>query len=73
MPKAKRPLPPDIPREPPFTAERRVTLTQSDNWPPPAAIVAHHITYDGHPGACPIAAKVLSDGESSRRPARCRS
>jgi len=68
VPKAKRPVPRDIPREPPSTAERRVTLTQSENWPLPAVIVAHHITYDGHPDAYPlhIANKVLSDGESSR-------
>ena len=68
VPKAKRPVPRDIPREPPSTAERRVTLTQSENWPLPAVIVAHHITYDGHPDAYPlhIASKVLSDGESSR-------
>ena len=68
VPKAKRPVPRDIPREPPSTAERRVTLTQTENWPLPAVIVAHHITYDGHPDAYPlhIATKVLSDGESSR-------
>ena len=68
MPKAKRPLPRDISREPPSPAERCVTLTQSDNWPLPAVIVAHHITYDGHPDACPlhIATKVLSDEDSSR-------
>ena len=68
VPKAKRPVPRDIPREPPSTSERRVTLTQSENWPLPAVIVAHHITYDGHPDAYPlhIAAKVLSDGQSSR-------
>jgi zinc protease len=36
--------------------------------PLPAVVVAHHITYDGHPDAYPlhIAAKVLSDGQSSR-------
>ena len=68
VPKAERPVPRDIPREPLPTAERRVTLTQSENWPLPAVIVAHHVTYDGHPDAYPlhIAAKVLSDGQSSR-------
>ena len=68
VPRASRPVPRDIPREPPQTKERRVTLTQSENWPLPAVIVAHHITYDGHPDAYPlhIAAKVLSDGQSSR-------
>ena len=68
VPRAKHPVPRDIPREPRQEAERRVTLTQSENWPLPAVIVVHHITYDGHPDAYPlhIAAKVLSDGESSR-------
>ena len=68
VPKAMRPVPRDIPREPIQTQERRITLTQSQNWPLPAVIVAHHITYDGHPDAYPlhIAAKVLSDGQSSR-------
>ena len=34
----------------------------------PAVVVAHHITYDGHPDSYPlhIASKVLSDGQSSR-------
>ncbi|MEE2792061.1 MAG: pitrilysin family protein [Acidobacteriota bacterium] len=68
VPKASRPVPRDIPREPIQHEERRVTLIQSQNWPLPAVIVAHHITYDGHPDAYPlhIAAKVLSDGQSSR-------
>ena len=68
VPKARRPVPRDIPREPVQNEERRVTLTQSENWPLPAVIVAYHITYDGHPDAYPlhIAAKVLSDGQSSR-------
>src|SRR5205814_1852277 len=37
-------------------------------WPLPAVIVAHHITYDGHPDSYPlhIASKVLSDGQTSR-------
>ncbi|MBM62420.1 MAG: peptidase M16 [Acidobacteria bacterium] len=66
--KARRPVPRDIEREPTQTEERRVTLTQSQNWPLPTVLVAHHITYDGHPDAYPlhIAAKVLSDGQSSR-------
>jgi len=68
VPRARRPVPRDIPREPRQQSERRVTLTQFENWPLPAVIVSHHITYDGHPDAYPlhIAAKVLSDGESSR-------
>ena len=68
VPKAKHPVPRDIPREPPQTGERRVTITENQNWPLPAVVVAHHITYDGHPDAYPlhIAAKLLSDGQSSR-------
>ena len=66
VPKADRPVPRDIPKEPPQTKERRVTLEEP--WPLPAVIVAHHITYDGHPDSYPlhIASKVLSDGQSSR-------
>ena len=68
VPKAEHRVPRDIPREPPQTGERRVTITENQNWPLPAVIVAHHITYDGHPDAYPlhIAAKLLSDGQSSR-------
>ena len=67
VPKAKRPVPREIPREPPRESEQRVTL-EADNWPLPAVVIAHHITYDGHPDAYPlhIASKVLSDGQSSR-------
>jgi zinc protease len=59
-------VPRDIPKEPPQTKERRVTL--EENWPLPAVVVAHHITYDGHPDSYPlhIASKILSDGQSSR-------
>jgi zinc protease len=66
VPKAERPVPRDIPKEPPQTEERRVTVRTP--WPLPAVIVAHHITYDGHPDSYPlhIASKVLSDGQSSR-------
>jgi len=66
VPKAARPVPRDIPKEPPQTAERRVTLKEP--WPLPAVIVAYHITYDGNPDSYPlhIAGKVLSDGQSSR-------
>jgi zinc protease len=66
VPRADRPVPRDIPKEPPQTKERRVTLEEP--WPLPAVIVAHHITYDGHPDSYPlhIASKVLSDGQSSR-------
>jgi zinc protease len=66
VPKAAKPVPRDIPREPPQTEERRLTLEQP--WPLPAVVVAHHITFDGHPDSYPlhVAAKVLSDGQSSR-------
>jgi zinc protease len=66
IPKSARPVPRDIPKEPPQTKERRVQV--EENWPLPAVVVAHHITYDGHPDSYPlhIASKVLSDGESSR-------
>jgi zinc protease len=66
IPKSARPVPRDIPREPPQTKERRVQL--EENWPLPAVVVAHHITFDGNPDSYPlhIASKVLSDGESSR-------
>jgi len=64
--KAARDVPRDIPKEPPQTKEKRVTLEEP--WPLPAVVVAYHITYDGNPDSYPlhIAAKVLSDGESSR-------
>ncbi|MGB2715038.1 MAG: pitrilysin family protein [Vicinamibacterales bacterium] len=66
VPKASRPVPRDIPKEPPQTKERRAQLEES--WPLPAVVVAHHITFDGHPDSYPlhIASKVLSDGQSSR-------
>jgi predicted Zn-dependent peptidase len=66
VPKAAKPVPRDIPKEPPQTAERRVTLQTP--WPLPAVVVAYHITYDGNPDSYPlhIAGKVLSDGQSSR-------
>src|SRR5207248_6133290 len=66
VPKAERPVPRDIPQEPPQAKEKRVTLQEP--WPLPAVVVAYHITRDGNPDSYPlhIAAKVLSDGESSR-------
>ena len=66
VPKSDKPVPRDIPKEPEQTKERRVRV--EENWPLPAVVVAHHITYDGHPDAYPlhIASKVLSDGQSSR-------
>ena len=66
VPKSDKPVPRDIPKEPPQTKERRVTLTET--WPLPAVVVAHHITFDGNPDSYPlhIASKILSDGQSSR-------
>src|SRR4051812_44795526 len=66
VPKAEHEVPRDIPQEPPQTQEKRVTLRQP--WPLPAVVVAYHVTRDGNPDAYPlhIAAKVLSDGQSSR-------
>ncbi len=59
-------VPRDIPKEPAQTQERRATVEEA--WPLPAVVVAHHITYDGHPDSYPlhIVSKVLSDGQSSR-------
>jgi len=66
VPKADKPVPRDIPHEPPQTKEKRVTLQQP--WPLPAVVVAYHVTKDGNPDSYPlhIAAKVLSDGQTSR-------
>ena len=66
VPKADHPVPRDIPKEPPQQQEKRVRVEAP--WPLPAVVVAYHITYDGHPDSYPlhIAAKVLSDGNSSR-------
>ena len=59
-------MPRNIPAEPARTKELRVTI--EEDWPLPAVVVAYPITYDGHPDSYPlhIAAKVLSDGSSSR-------
>jgi zinc protease len=66
VPKSERVVPRDIPKEPEQTKEKRLTLEEP--WPLPAVVVAHHITYDGHPDSYPlhIASKILSDGQSSR-------
>jgi zinc protease len=66
VPRSDRPIVRDLPREPEQTQERRVSLTE--NWPLPVVVVAYHVTFDGHPDSYPlhIAAKVLSDGQSSR-------
>jgi len=66
VPTSGKPVPRDIPKEPAQTKEKRVTI--HDDWPLPAVVVAHHITYDGNPDSYPlhIASKILSDGQSSR-------
>ncbi len=66
VPKASRPVPRDIPREPEQTQERRATI--QEEWPLPAIVVAYHVAYDGHPDSYPLhlASKILFDGESSR-------
>src|SRR3954454_3300139 len=66
VPKALKPVPRDIPKEPVQTKERRFTIEEA--WPLPAVVVAYHVTYDGHPDSYPlhITAKILSDGESAR-------
>src|SRR3954462_14277077 len=47
VPKSEKPVPREIPKEPPQTQEKRVTL--QEEWPLPAVVVAYHITYDGNP------------------------
>ncbi len=66
VPKATRPVPREIPREPQMTEERRAVVQEA--WPLPAVVVAYHITYDGHPDSYPlhITSKILSDGQSAR-------
>jgi len=66
VPKAAKPVPRDIPKEPSQTKERRFTVEEA--WPLPAVVVAYHVTYDGHPDSYPlhITAKILSDGQSAR-------
>jgi zinc protease len=63
-----RPVPRDIPKEPPSTKERRAVV--EDAVPLPAVVVAYHVTYDGHPDAYPlhVTSKILSDGQSARIP-----
>jgi predicted Zn-dependent peptidase len=66
VPAAAKEVPRDIPKEPMPTKEKRARVEEP--WPLPAIVVAHHITYDGHPDSYPlhIVSKVLSDGQSSR-------
>ena len=64
--RSDKPVPRDISKEPEQTKEKIVTLR--DEWPLPAVVVAHHITFDGNKDSYPlhIASKILSDGQSSR-------
>jgi zinc protease len=68
IPKAPKPVPRDIPQEPPQTREKRATVEES--WPLPAVVVAYHVVYDGHPDSYPlhITGKILADGQSARIP-----
>jgi zinc protease len=68
VPKASRPVPRDIPKEPEQTRERRFTVEES--WPLSVVVVAYHVTYDGNPDSYPlhITSKILSDGQSARIP-----
>ena len=66
VPKANKPVPRDIPKEPEQTQERRFTV--QEEWPLPAVVIAYHVAYDGHPDSYPLhlASKIMFDGESSR-------
>ena len=66
IPAPAQPVPRDIPEEPPWSGERRVEL--QEDWPLPAVVIVHRITFDGHPDSYPLhfASKILSDGQSSR-------
>ena len=66
IPRPERPVPRDIPAEPPQKSPRRVTVEES--WPLPVVVVAHHVSADGHPDsyALQMASKIMSDGRSSR-------
>jgi predicted Zn-dependent peptidase len=66
VPKAVKPVPRDIPQEPPQKKEKRVTLEQP--WPLPAVVVTYHVPYNGHPDSYPmfVMSKTLSDGQTSR-------
>jgi len=66
VPKAAKPVPRDIPKEPEQTQERRAVV--EEEWPLPAVVVAYHVVYDGHPDSYPLhlTSKILFDGESAR-------
>jgi len=66
VPKAAKPVPRDIPKEPEQTQERRSVI--QEEWPLAAVVVAYHVAYDGHPDSYPLhlTSKILFDGESAR-------
>jgi zinc protease len=66
IPRPEHPVPRDVPMEPPTKSPRRLTVEES--WPLPVVVIAHHVTFDGHPDSYPLhmASKILSDGQSSR-------
>jgi len=66
IPKPSHQVPRDIPQEPAWTEERRITLEEP--WPLPVVVVAHMVPHDGHPDSYPLhmTSKILSDGQSSR-------
>ena len=66
IPRPGHTVPRDLPAEPPLKSPRRLAV--EEDWPLPVVVVAHHVTADGHPDSYPllVAAKILSDGQSSR-------
>jgi len=66
IPGPSRAVPRDIPAEPAQKSPRRLVV--EEDWPLPVVVVAHHVTFDGHPDSYPLqmASKILSDGQSAR-------
>jgi zinc protease len=66
IPASGRPVPRDIPAEPPPKGPGRVAV--EEGWPLPVVVIAHHVPGDGHPDsyALHVAVKILSDGQSAR-------
>ncbi len=66
IPRPSRAVPREIPVEPAQNVPRR--LVAEEGWPLPVVVVAHHVTFDGHPDSYPLqmASKILSDGPSAR-------
>jgi zinc protease len=66
IPRPGHTVPRDLPAEPPLKAPKRLAIEES--WPLPVVVIAHHVVADGHPDSYPlyVAAKILSDGQSSR-------